>query len=262
MPDAGAHAALPAFFEFVAPANWRTIDFLSDLHLSPALPRTRDAFERHLRQTPADAVFILGDLFEVWIGDDARALPYERECVELLAEAATRRQLAFMAGNRDFLVGGSMLRATGMMGLADPSVLSAWGQRVLLTHGDLLCLADTEYQAFRREVRGEAWQTAFLAKPLAERAAIAADIRRKSEARRRFDGRADVDADTATAVRWLHAIGAAELVHGHTHRPGSDELAPGYKRHVLSDWDLDDAKQPRAQVLRLTRDGFRRLEVR
>jgi UDP-2,3-diacylglucosamine hydrolase len=262
MPDAGARAALPAFFEFHAPPAWRTIDFLSDLHLSPDLPRTRDAFARHLRETPADAVFILGDLFEVWIGDDARGLPFERECVELLADAASRRQLAFMAGNRDFLLGGAMLRATGMMGLADPSVLSAWGQRVLLTHGDLLCLDDTDYQAFRREVRSEAWQTAFLAKPLAERAAIAADIRRKSEARRRFDGRPDADADTATAVRWLHGMGAAELVHGHTHRPGSNELAPGYKRHVLSDWDLDDPKAPRAQVLRLTRDGFRRVEVR
>lgn len=262
MPDAGAHAALPAFFEFQAPAGWRTIDFVSDLHLAPALPRTKEAFARHLRETPADAVFILGDLFEVWIGDDSRALPFERECVELLADAAARRQLAFMAGNRDFLVGNALLRATGMMGLADPCVLTAWGQRVLLSHGDLLCIGDTDYQAFRREVRSEAWQTAFLAKPLAERAQIAADIRRKSEARRRFDGRADVDADTATAVRWLHAIGAAELVHGHTHRPGSNDLAPGYKRHVLSDWDLDDMKYPRAQVLRLTRDGFRRLEVR
>lgn len=257
-----AVAALPAFYEVSAPAAWRVVDFISDLHLSAALPRTQAALARHLAETPADAVFILGDLFEVWVGDDARALPAERQLVDLLADGAARRHLAFMVGNRDFLVGGATLNACGMMGLPDPTVLSAWGQRILLTHGDALCLDDTEYQAFRREVRGAAWQQAFLAKPLAERSAIAAEIRRKSEARHRFDGRTDVDVDTATAVAWLHATGAAEMVHGHTHRPGSDELAPGFKRHVLSDWDLDDPKHPRAEVLRLTRDGFTRLAVR
>lgn len=258
----GAVAALPSFYEVSALPAWRVIDFVSDLHLSPALPLTQAALARHLAETPADAVFVLGDLFEVWIGDDARALPAERALVDLLADAAARRHIAFMAGNRDFLVGRAMLQACGMMGLPDPTVLSAWGQRLLLTHGDALCLADTEYQAFRREVRGAAWQRAFLERPLAERSAIAADIRRKSEARRRFDGRPDVDVDTATAVAWLHATGAAEMVHGHTHRPGSDELAPGFKRHVLSDWDLDDTTHPRAEVLRLTRDGFTRLPVR
>lgn len=257
----GAVAALPAFYEVSAPPAWKVVDFISDLHLSAALPRTQAALARHLAETPADAVFILGDLFEVWIGDDARALPGERRLVELLADGAVRRHLAFMVGNRDFLVGGATLSACGMMGLPDPTVLSAWGQRILLTHGDALCLDDTDYQAFRREVRSAAWQQAFLAKPLAERSAIAADIRRKSEARRRFDGRTDVDVDTATAVAWLHATGAAEMVHGHTHRPGSNELAPGFKRHVLSDWDLDDPKHPRAEVLRLTRDGFTRLPV-
>jgi UDP-2,3-diacylglucosamine hydrolase len=257
----GAAQALPAFYEFAAPPAWKAIDFISDLHLSPALPRTQAALARCLRETPADAVFILGDLFEVWIGDDARRLPDERRLVDLLADAAARRAIGFMVGNRDFLVGGALLRACGMHGLPDPTVLSAWGQRVLLTHGDALCLDDTDYQAFRHEVRGMAWQQAFLAKPLAERAAIATEIRRKSEARRRFDGRTDVDVDTATAVAWMHATGAAEIVHGHTHRPGSNDLAPGFKRHVLSDWDLDDPKQPRAEVLRLTRDGFTRLPV-
>ena len=136
MPPGGAMAAaglaggaeLPAFFEYAAPRDWKAIDFISDLHLCEALPRTFDAWAAHLRHTPADAVFILGDLFEVWVGDDARTLPFERRCAEVMAEAASHRSLAFMAGNRDFLLGTAMLRVTGMMGLPDPTVLDAWGR--------------------------------------------------------------------------------------------------------------------------------------
>ena len=259
MVDAGAAFALQ---EFSAPAGWQTIDFISDLHLSPALPRTFDAFARTLRETPADAVFILGDLFEVWIGDDARALPFEIQCVAVLAEASKRIALAFMVGNRDFLLGDEMLRACSMTGLADPTPLDAWGRRVVLTHGDELCLADTDYQAFRREVRGERWQRETLARPLAERAALATQMRAKSEERHRLDGRSDIDVDPDAALAWLRAANADVLVHGHTHRPGSNELAPGIVRHVLSDWDLDDAARPRAEVLRLTRQGFVRVPVR
>ena len=256
--DSGGTArALPAFFEFAAPREWKAIDFISDLHLCEALPLTFDAWTVHLLHTPADAVFILGDLFEVWVGDDARTLPFQRQCVEVLAEAASHRSVAFMVGNRDFLLGAAMLRDTGMMGLPDPTVLGAWGQRVLLSHGDELCLDDRAYQAFRAEVRSAAWQQQFLGKPLAERLSVAADIRRESTARHRFDGDGSTDVDAAEAVRWMHAMGAAELVHGHTHRPGSNALAPGFKRHVLSDWDLDQGH--RAEVLRLTRDGFQRV---
>ena len=252
--------ALPAFYELAAPTGWRAIDFISDLHLCAALPRTvrglgRATCARHA----ADAVFILGDLFEVWVGDDARALPFERHCVDVMADAASRRTLAFMVGNRDFLLGAQMLRDCGAMALPDPTVLTAWGQRVLLTHGDALCLDDTDYQAFRREVRSSRWQADFLARPLAERLAIAAEIRRQSQSRQSFDGRVDADVDAGTAVAWMHAMGTAEMVHGHTHRPASHDLAPGFKRHVLSDWDLDETARPRAEVLRLTRDGFARL---
>ena len=249
--------ALPAFFELQASPDWHAVDFISDLHLSDAMPRTFEAFARHMRHTPADAVFILGDLFEVWVGDDARERAFERQCVDVLAEAASHRRLGFMVGNRDFLLGAAMLRACGMMALPDPTLFDAWGQPLLLTHGDALCLDDAPYQAFRREVRSPAWQTAFLVRALAERLDIAAQMRRVSEQRREFDGAADSDIDTAEAVRWLHAMGAAELVHGHTHRPGSGTLAPGFKRHVLSDWDLDHGQ--RAEVLRLTRQGFARL---
>ncbi len=256
IPTAAANA-LPAFFELRLPPDWQHIDFISDLHLCESMPLTFAAWAAHLQHTPADAVFMLGDLFEVWVGDDMRSLPFEQRCVDVLSEAASHKQLAFMAGNRDFLVGAALLQACGLMALPDPTVLHGWGQRVLLSHGDALCLDDRPYQAFRREVRSPAWQADFLARPLDERLAIARDIRRASASRPRFDGNADIDVDPAEAVRWMHALGAAEMVHGHTHRPGSDLLAPGYKRHVLSDWDLDTGQ--RAEVLRLSRDGFVRL---
>lgn len=251
-------AALPAFYELAASSHWRAIDFISDLHLSEALPATFNRWAEHLHHTRADAVYILGDLFEAWVGDDARDLPFHRQCVEVLAEASSRRTVGFMVGNRDFLLGSAMLKACGAMALPDPTVLTAWGQRILLAHGDALCLSDAPYQAFRREVRSAAWQQAFLARSLAERMKVAAEIRRASETRKRFDGDSSADIDVATAVAWMHATGTAEMVHGHTHRPGSASLAPGFKRHVLSDWDLD-AKVPRAEVLRLTRSGFERL---
>lgn len=257
MPESDAPGALPAFFELPAPAAWRAIDFISDLHLCEALPRTFDVFAAHLAHTSADAVFILGDLFEAWVGDDMAERGFERRCVEAMAQAASHRHLALMVGNRDFLAGSGLLRQCGAMGLPDPTVLDAWGQRVLLTHGDALCLSDEPYQAFRREVRGPAWQSAFLARPLDERVEIAAALRQASQSRRPFDGATDADIDTAEAVHWMHGMGAREMVHGHTHRPGSSALAPGFKRHVLSDWDLDQGQ--RAEVLRLTRDGFERL---
>jgi UDP-2,3-diacylglucosamine hydrolase len=255
---ADAAGLLPAFYEFEAPKAWGAIDFISDLHLSEATPRTFSAFAAYLRATPADAVFILGDLFEVWVGDDARGRPFERACTDALAEAASHRQLAFMVGNRDFLVGSAMLRACGFMGLPDPAVLGAWGQRLLLTHGDALCLADLPYQAFRQQVRSSAWQDPFLARPLGERLRLAAEMRRASKTRRRFDGEAGSDIDAAEAVRWMHAMGTAEMIHGHTHRPGSESLGPGFKRHVLSDWDLDTAD--RCELLRLSRGGLQRLQ--
>jgi UDP-2,3-diacylglucosamine hydrolase len=260
MPSAAAAVLpLPAFFEVGAPAHWHRIDFISDLHLCAPMPRTFDGWAEHMATTSADAVFILGDLFDVWVGDDARSRPFERRCMEVLANAAARLQVAMMVGNRDFLLGAAMLRDCGAMGLPDPTVLTAWGQRILLSHGDALCTADLPYQAFRREVRAPAWQVAFLARPLDERVQAAAQMRRASQARQRFDGDRDADVDAGHAVQWMHAGGTAELVHGHTHRPGSNALAPGFKRHVLSDWDLDSAD--RAEVLRLGRDGFARLPL-
>jgi UDP-2,3-diacylglucosamine hydrolase len=262
MAQAPRLPALTNVYECVAEAGWRAVDFISDLHLSQDTPRTFERWQRYLRETPADAVFILGDLFEAWIGDDARVPDsFAQRAADVLHAAAAQRPLHFMAGNRDFLVGASLLRDCGMTALPDPTLLDAWGQRVLLTHGDALCLADTEYQAFRARVRQPAWRDAVLARPLAERESLARTMRDASEAARRNKPVPDgVDVDAAAAVAWMHAAGARTLIHGHTHRPGSDVLAPGHVRWVMSDWDCD-AEPHRAQALRLTRDGLARIDL-
>jgi UDP-2,3-diacylglucosamine hydrolase len=135
-------ATMPRYFQVAAHERWRRIDFISDLHLAEDMPRTFAAWERHLLDTPADAVYILGDLFEVWVGDDARHRAFGRRCIDVLSEAASHRTIGIMVGNRDFLLGGAMLRDCGALALPDPTLLVAWGQRILLTHGDALCLAD------------------------------------------------------------------------------------------------------------------------
>jgi UDP-2,3-diacylglucosamine hydrolase len=255
-------SAPPAIGRFAAPAGWRAIDFISDLHLRPDHPRTFAAWQRHLLQTPADAVFILGDLFEVWVGDDARADGFDHACAEVLRQASASRHIAFLSGNRDFLVGADLAADCGMHLLQDPTLLCAWDHRLLLSHGDALCLGDVAYQQFRQQVRNTAWQQAFLARPLAERRHIAQGLRDGSEAIKARQRQGEwVDIDAAEAVAWLKAADAVELVHGHTHQPGRGELAPGMHREVLSDWELDDGIAPRGDVLRLTHEGLTRLTL-
>lgn len=240
-----------------APDHWRSIEFVSDLHLCPQAPRTRQAFSRYLADTDADALFVLGDLFEVWVGDDTIGQAFERDCLASLATFAQRRDLFFIAGNRDFLLGSAALAAAGMTALADPTRLDAFGVALLLSHGDALCLDDTEYQAFRRLVRGEDWQGDFLARPLQERVALAGRIRAESQGRKasRPDPRDWADVDPQEARRWLVDSGAHVLVHGHTHRPGRESLGGPLERHVLSDWD-HDAGPPRGGALRLDGAGW------
>lgn len=251
--------ALPRFGDITAPNGWQAIDFISDLHLAADTPLGFDAWSRYMRTTCADAVFILGDLFEVWVGDDSRHEGFEARCAEVLSDAAAQRSVAFMVGNRDFLVGAEMLAACGVMPLADPTVVTAFGERVLLTHGDSLCLADTDYQQFRAMVRGGAWQASVLARPLAERRTLAREVRHASEERHGSMLPEWLDLDLAVSVEWMRAARTPVLVHGHTHRPADQVLQPGCARHVLSDWDLDHAATPRAEVLRWTRDGMRRI---
>lgn len=249
---------VPRIAELDAAAAWRTVDFISDLHLHEAEPATFEAWRQHLLHTPADAVFLLGDIFEVWVGDDAvQPGSFEALCQQVLQQTSQRCALFFMAGNRDFLLGPGFAQACGMTLLADPCVLVFAGQRWLLSHGDALCLDDHDYMRFRAEVRSPAWQQTFLARPLAERLALARRLRAQSEARKR-SGEPYADLDPATTLAWLQAGNAATLIHGHTHRPARHLLGPGLSREVLSDWDLH-APLPRAEVLRLEAGGLHRV---
>ena len=237
-----------------APAHWQAVDLVSDLHLQAAEPATFAAWRDWIARSDADAVLILGDLFEVWIGDDALAHdPFVQACAEVLRLAALRCTVGFMPGNRDFLVGDDLLAHCGVKRLEDPTVLVLGDRRIVLSHGDALCLDDTDYQQFRREVRSRDWQQAFLARPLPERLALARQLRSQSQARQQAMV-THADADTALCLQWLDAAGSDRLIHGHTHRPADHALAPGCMRHVLRDWHLDHEPR-RAQVFRLHREG-------
>lgn len=241
-----------------APLHWQRVDFISDLHLDASEPATFDAWAKHMAHTPADALFILGDLFEVWVGDDTQD-PFALQCMAALKTTSQRMPVFFICGNRDFLVGPDLFNATGVQSLSDPTLLDlgsdegATRTRILLSHGDALCLEDHDYLAFRAQVRQPEWQAAFLAKPLAERQTYARSVRSASEARKQshaqdpdFAGYADVD--TQAAIEWLKAVDAQVLLHGHTHKPAMHDLGQGLTRWVLSDWDAD-AQPPRLEVL-------------
>jgi len=243
-----------------APSRWRNIDFIADLHLQASELATFEAWQQYLRNCRADALFILGDLFEVWVGDDVVNLSpgqtpgFEAQCQQLLAAVAQHIPLFFIHGNRDFLLGETFASACGMTLLSDPTVLVFDDQRWLLSHGDALCLDDTDYQQFRAIVRTPAWCDHFLAKPLAERQVIARGLRTQSESRK-SSGAVYADVDTAAALQWLDAAQAHTLIHGHTHHPADHLLNPTGQppkhRLVLSDWDAS-ATPARLEVLRLS----------
>ena len=233
---------------------------ISDLHLQASEMATFEAWRDYMARTTADAVLILGDLFEVWVGDDAaEADPFLQSCAQVLRQTAQRLHVAFMPGNRDFLVGPAFLSDCGVHALSDPCLLQ-WGEQpILLSHGDALCLDDRAYQTFRQQVRSADWQTEFLAKPLHERLALARTMRAQSESQK-HSGAVYADADEQMTLNWLHAAGADRLVHGHTHQPADHPLGSG-QRHVLSDWSLDHAPA-RAQVFRMQLGGdFTRLDL-
>jgi UDP-2,3-diacylglucosamine hydrolase len=237
------------------PVSWEQVD----LHLGPDTPATLARLARHLAETPAQAVLLLGDIFEVWVGDDARHEPFEAGVVRLLREASQRLALFFMPGNRDFLVGAALLADAGMTALPDPTVLDAFGQRWLLVHGDAQCLDDAAYQAFRRQVRSPEWQAQVLAQPLVARQALGRQMREGSRAAQAAQLMAtDLDAQACRAL--LREAGATTMVHGHTHRPAEHDLGDGLRRIVLSDWDAD-ATPPRGDVIRLSAAGLQRLPL-
>ncbi|GAB4399160.1 MAG: UDP-2,3-diacylglucosamine diphosphatase [Rhodoferax sp.] len=257
--DVSAESTLwqtPLGSELRLQATLQTIDFLSDLHLQASDPATLHCALTYFEQTPAQAVFILGDLFEAWVGDDALIEPegFEIACHDALRALSQRAEVYFIHGNRDFLLGPAFAQGCSLRLLPDPCVLSWQGQRLLLSHGDAWCSADTSYQAFRRQVRSAAWQIGFLAKPLTQRRQLASAMRQQSrqhQAQRSGGPQTDIDLNAAAAA--LQQAQAQTLIHGHTHQPGDQRVAlpgfPPWQRHVLSDWDLK-LWPPRAQVLR------------
>lgn len=244
-----------------APSDWSVIDFISDLHLNLAEPATLQAWQHYMLSTRAQAVFILGDLFDVWIGDDSlRGLPdesptqasLEQQCARTLQAASRRLTLFVMHGNRDFLIGDEFVKTCGATLVADPTLLVFAGERYLLSHGDALCLDDTDYMQFRAMVRSKAWQHDFLGQSLAQRQVIGKRLRAQSEERKRLTSHyIDLRADAVNA--WLQANQCQTLIHGHTHRPAEHDLGDGRRRVVLSDWDAR-ATPARTEVLRLRRN--------
>ena len=244
---------------FEAPPHWRAIDLMSDLHLAANTPRGFEAWAAHLRHTSADAVFILGDLFDAWVGDDMAKSGFEARCADVLAAASKRVTLAFMPGNRDFMVGDSMLASTGVARLSDPTLVTAFGQRAVLSHGDALCIDDVAYQRYRRFVHWPFAQRVFTALPLPIRRRIGSTLRGHSRRREPRTAGHFIDVDGGAVLALLRDAQAPTLVHGHTHAPARHALSPEAARLVLSDWELDGSSVARAEVMRWTAAGFERI---
>jgi len=239
-----------------APETWRTVDFISDLHLQEQDLASCQLWQRYMQETNADAVFILGDLFEVWVGDDAvLQTDFLTHCQTILKAAAAKRYVAFMRGNRDFLVGSKFLHECHVHDLHDPTLLNFAQQTWLMCHGDEGCLEDVDYQNFRRLVRAPGWQQDFLAKPLFERQEIARQMRNQSKANKQNPNAVYADVDEAWATQLLQSSHAQCMVHGHTHQPADHTWGSNgqYVRRVLSDWDA--TANPRAEVLRWHASG-------
>jgi UDP-2,3-diacylglucosamine hydrolase len=216
--------------------------FVSDLHLSPARPEIVRLFRRFLLGPVhgADDLYILGDLFEYWAGDDDVDDPFIAGIVaDLACCSESGVGIHFMRGNRDFLVGERFARSAGLTLLDDPAEIDLHGRRLLLTHGDDLCTDDVAYQGFRRQVRSSEWMQAFLARPLDERKGEIEALRAQSEAEKRRKPPEIMDVNTGAVEALLRRHGYPTLIHGHTHRPARHEhIVDGHtcERWVLSDW--------------------------
>jgi UDP-2,3-diacylglucosamine hydrolase len=219
--------------------------FISDLHLDPSRPGIIRLFLEFLATDArsAAALYILGDLFEAWIGDDA--VPADHPVLSgLRALSAGGVPVLVIRGNRDFLLGADFARHTGARLLDDPTCIELSGERVLLMHGDSLCIDDVEYQAFRRLVHDPSWQAGFLAKSIPERMALAGQARQESSARNAAladsaQGNAIMDVNAEAVIATLRAHGVRRLIHGHTHRPAIHTLGVDGEpatRIVLGDW--------------------------
>lgn len=213
----------------------------SDIHLSPARPAIQDTLIALLAgpARQAAAVYILGDLFEYWVGDDAAPAEFEPVLEALKALSGSGVSVFFQRGNRDFLIGAGFARRTGVTLLDDPAVIDLYGRRVVLSHGDLLCTADVGYQRFRRVVRNRTLQRLFLALSPHRRRQLATRLRNRTQASVRRKPATAMDVDSGAAQALLRRFGAQWLIHGHTHRPAIHRLDgtdAGRLRIDLGDW--------------------------
>ena len=230
--------------------------FLSDLHLDESRPETTALFEAFCagEAREAEAVYLLGDVFEAFIGDDDDGAIATRVATATRALSEAGVPVAFMRGNRDFLVGADYAARAGWTLLPDPAVILLDGEPTLLMHGDLLCLDDVAYQGFRRQVRDPAWQQTFLAQPLAARRAFAAQARAASAAAQSGRDESIGDVTPVEVERLMAFYGVRRLIHGHTHRPAMHAVTlpdgKQAKRIVLGDW------YEQGSVLRVDADGF------
>jgi UDP-2,3-diacylglucosamine hydrolase len=221
------------------------IHFLADLHLSPSAPGITRLFFDYLdgEARVAERIFILGDLFDAWPGDDALDDPeddFARDLAgRLRALAGSGAKIALLHGNRDFLLGERFAERSGAALLPDPYAPCLRGRRFVLSHGDALCLGDPDYQSFRARVRAPVWRDDFLARPLGERKAIVAAMRQQSEEAKRQKSARTMDLDTLATDNFLRRHDCATMIHGHTHLPGQREhLVDGTRveRWTLADW--------------------------
>lgn len=215
--------------------------FISDLHLNAEQPATIQLFLDFLttRAAQADALYILGDLFEAWLGDDLPLPGYAPvlEAMKHLSDSGT--PIYVMHGNRDFLLGEGFERMSGATLITDPVVIDLYGAPTLLMHGDLLCTDDLPYQAMRRQLRDPQWIAAFLAKPAQERIDFARQLRERSKKETGEKNETLMDANTDTVIRAMREQQVRKLIHGHTHRPAVHHFeldGQPATRYVLQDW--------------------------
>lgn len=240
--------------------------FVSDLHLSadrPDLTARFAAFLADTAQAKVAQLFILGDLFDAWIGDDDLSHPFNAQIANLIRHLADQgTQVFFIVGNRDFLVGDAFAQAAGMTRLADIAKVGADGTAILIMHGDTLCTDDTDYQAFRAVVRNPAWQMDFLARPLAARREEAAALRAKSQAATAEKSNHIMNVNPAAVKQALLAAGCQRLIHGHTHRPGCERILLNNQGAVGERWVLSDWETHRGDALELLSDSsLRRIDL-
>ena len=239
-----------------------TARFVSDLHLRAERPDLTGRFAEFLDDTAVagvEALFILGDLFEYWIGDDDLADPFNAQVCRLLRNLADQGvRIFFIAGNRDFLIGERFAAAAGIELLSDVEKVAQGQSATLLIHGDTVCTDDVPYQQFRRMVRSKEWQSNFLARPLPERRAEVENLRRRSAEAMQGKSAAIMDANAGAIRAALTTHACTRLIHGHTHRPGREDIcldSGSAERWVLSDGDTG-----RGDALEISAAGMRRID--